>query len=184
LTRFLSLCTGLALALPLQALAGTQNCQGTPTLNEASFSFIGGGEQVFDRRTRLIWMRCIEDQEWTGTTCKAKDPQAVNPGPRMTYSQAKRFAASRSTASHAWRLPTQRELLSVREASCYNPSTSLRLFPTEPAWSSDGFYWTSTLEGNGVAVVSAIGTSDAWSATNADETAHVRLVRNAPKELK
>lgn len=168
----------------LSALAGWggQRCEGTPVRSSADFSFLAGGSQVFDHQTGLIWLRCLEGQEWNGSTCKAADPKAVNPGPSLTFAAAKRLAATRSKPpAEVWRLPTKAELLTIREPRCYNPSFSLELFPSEPAWSSDGHFWTSTREAKGVSVVDAIGASDAWSTTAANQTAHVRLVRKAPK---
>ncbi len=162
------------------ALAGGQQCQGKPARSEADFVFLAGGAQVQDNRTKLIWSRCLEGQAWNGTTCLADDPKAVNPGPNLTYDDARKYAASRSTPEEAWRLPTKTELISIREPGCYNPSLNLRLFPSEPAWSSDGKYWTSTPEAEGVALVDAIGASDAWTRTDAGSAYHVRLVRNKP----
>lgn len=172
----------LLLVTATTAFAGQQSCEGARVRDAADFVFIAEGVQVHDQRTGLIWLRCLEGQEWNGTTCVATDPEAVNPGPRMTYAQARRFAATRSRRDEAWRLPTKRELLSLREPACSNPSFSLEVFPTQPAWSSDGSFWTSTPEGKGVALVSAIGTSDSWSATDASRMHHVRLVRTATKD--
>ncbi len=164
--------------------AGEQSCKGAPSRSEDDFVVVGGGEQIQDTKTGLIWARCIEGQSWSGDTCVADDPQAVNPGPRVTFAQAQKMAASKSAKEEGWRIPTKTELLSLREPNCYNPSMSLKLFPTKPAWSSDGAFWTSSREGQGVSVVSAIGTSDAWSATDESKTNHVRLVRTLPKKRK
>lgn len=180
----LSLIFSALALLPGTVHAGEQTCSAPAARNEADFVFLAGGEQVQDMKTGLIWARCIEGQSWNGETCVADDPDAVNPGPRVTYAQALKLAASMSSAEESWRLPTKAELLTLREPNCYNPSMSLRLFPTQPAWSSDGSFWTSSREGQGVSVVSAIGTSDAWSSTDKSKTHHVRLVRTAPKQDK
>jgi hypothetical protein len=164
------------------AFAGGQQCQGKPARSESDFVFLAGGAQVQDTRYGLIWMRCLEGQTWDGATCKADDPKAVDPGPKLTYAEAKKYAAARSTPDEAWRLPTKVELITIREPGCYNPSLNLKLFPTEPAWSSDGAYWTSTPEAEGVALVDAIGASDAWQRTDPSHANHVRLVRTVPKE--
>lgn len=175
----------VALALmPVTVHAGGQTCKGPSTRNEADFVYLAGGEQVLDKKTGLIWTRCIEGQSWNGETCVADDPNAVNPGPGATYAQALQLAAAKSSAEEHWRLPTKAELLSLREPNCYNPSMSLLLFPTQPAWSSDGMFWTSSREGRGVSVVSAIGNSDSWSSTKASKLNHVRLVRAEPKQSK
>lgn len=173
-------CVGSA-CLPADA---AQQCEGPPKRNAAEFSALGDGAQVLDKSTNLIWMRCIEDQSWTGSTCVANDPDAVNPGPRLTYQQAKALAAAKSSSEERWRLPTRKELLTLREPNCYNPSQNLAVFPSKPEWSSDGAFWTSTPEAKGVALVSAIGTSDAWASTDDGNTNHVRLVRTAPSSGK
>lgn len=185
MSRFHLACIGLAvLAAPLVSSAGSQRCDGAPARQEADFAIVAGGTQVHDRKTGLIWARCLEAQTWNGSTCAADDPKAVNPGPNVSFAQAQKLAAARRKPGEDWRLPTKAELVSLREPGCYNPSVSLKLFPTEPAWSSDGHYWTATKEGKGVSVVDAIGQSDAWTTTDASKTAHVRLVRNAPKDKK
>lgn len=175
---------GVIAASAVPASFAGQQCKDKPARSESDFVFLAGGAQVQDNRTGLIWMRCLEGQTWDGTTCKADDPKAVDPGPKLTYAEAKKYAAARSTPDEAWRIPTKAELITIREPGCYNPSVNLKLFPTEPAWSSDGAYWTTTPEAEGVALVDAIGASDAWQRTDASHTNHVRLVRNVPKEKK
>jgi hypothetical protein len=177
----MSLVTMLAVA-PALVAAGEQTCKGPLTRSETDFVFLAGGAQVHDQKTGLIWARCLEAQTWNGTTCTADDPKAVNPGPRITFDQAQKLAVSRRSTEEAWRLPTKAELLSLREPNCYNPSMSLRLFPTQPAWSSDGSFWTSSHEGKGFSVVDAIGNSDGWSTAEPSKTRHVRLVRTVPKD--
>lgn len=167
----------------LPAIA-SQQCEGPLQRDATDFSAVGDGSQVYDKRTQLIWMRCVEDQRWNGSVCVANDAEAVNPGPRLSFQQANALAASKSTSEEQWRLPTRKELLSLREPNCYNPSLSLAVFPTKPAWSSDGAFWTSTREAKGVSLVSAIGTSDAWATTDEGNTNHVRLVRTPPRPSK
>ena len=159
------------------ALAGEQRCDGPQRRAASEFRIVGDGSEILDTKSNLVWRRCIEGQTWTGGTCQADDPRAVNPGPRMTYGAAQQFAASLSTPEKSWRLPKAAELIALREAGCYNPSFSLDLFPTSPDWSSDGFFWTSTPDGGGLATISAIGTSDAHETPAPDHVNHVRLVR-------
>lgn len=163
--------------LPARA---SQQCEGPPKRNASDFVALGDGSQVYDKSTHLIWMRCVEDQTWNGSTCIANDPDAVNPGPRLSYQQAKALAISKSTKEEHWRIPSRKELLSLREPNCYNPSLNLKVFPSKPEWSSDGSFWTSTPESKGMSLVSAIGTSDAWARTDEGNTHHVRLVRTPP----
>jgi len=171
----------LLVATGSAADAGEQRCEGAMRRPVSEFTPLGDGSELLDTKSGLIWWRCLEGQSWTGSSCKAEDPRAVNPGPRMTFPAAQAFAVAQSTPEVQWRLPTLAELDAIREPNCYNPSFSLELFPTEPAWSSDGFFWTTTPQGNGRAVVSAIGNSDATSRKPSDDTNHVRLVRKAAK---
>jgi hypothetical protein len=168
----------LGLCLTSQVHAGEQRCEGAARRLPSDFKEAGDGAEILDSKTKLIWRRCIEGQTWTGSTCRADDPRAVNPGPRLTYQAAQAFADSLSTAQVHWRLPTAAELETLREPGCYNPSFSLALFPTTPAWSSDGFFWSTTRRGTGQAVVSAIGTSDATDTPSPNHVNHVRLVRS------
>lgn len=163
----------------MPAFAGEQQCDGPSARPASDFMPLGDGSQLLDKRSKLVWMRCIEDQTWTGTTCQANDHEAVNPGPRLTYAQALAYAVQHSTATEKWRLPTYRELAALREPNCYNPSMNLALFPTVPAWSSDGAFWTQTKQSQGRALVDAIGKSDSWAQTDTEHTNHVRLVRDA-----
>ncbi|MCV2365188.1 DUF1566 domain-containing protein [Paucibacter sp. DJ1R-11] len=162
----------------------SQQCEGPLKRDARDFSAVGDGSQIYDKRSHLIWMRCVEDQTWNGSMCVANDPEAVNPGPRLTFQQAKALAVSKSTSEEHWRVPSRKELLTLREPNCYNPSLNLTLFPTKPAWSSDGAFWTSTPEGKGVSLVSAIGSSDAWATTDEGSTNHVRLVRTPSSSSK
>jgi hypothetical protein len=167
----------LGLCLTSQAHAGEQRCTGAARRSPAEFKPLGDGAEILDTRTKLIWRRCIEGQSWTGSTCQADDPRAVNPGPRLSYQAAQAFAAEASSETVHWRLPTAAELETLREPNCYNPSFNLELFPTAPAWSSDGFFWSTTRKDNGQAVISAIGNSDATHSPAPDHVNHARLVR-------
>lgn len=167
----------IAMILATPALAGEQRCEGPQRRADAEFQILGDGSEILDTKSNLIWRRCIEGQTWTGETCRADDPRAVNPGPRMTFAEARAFAASLSTPDKTWRLPKAAELIALREDGCYNPSFSLTLFPTAPDWSSDGHFWTTTPDGGGLATISAIGSSDAHETPAPDHVNHVRLVR-------
>lgn len=159
------------------AMAGEQRCEGAQRRSAGEFEIVGDGSEILDKKSGLVWRRCLEGQSWTGSTCQADDPRAVNPGPRMSYEAAQAFATRLSTPVKTWRLPKAAELIALREDGCYNPSFSLSLFPTSPEWSSDGFFWTTTADGGGLATISAIGTSDAHETPAPDHVNHVRLVR-------
>jgi Protein of unknown function (DUF1566) len=68
------------------------------------FEILANGEEVLDRRAKLIWKRCVEGMKWTGTTCWGA-PARLD------------FVAAQSRASQVgkeakkpWRLPHIPEL--------------------------------------------------------------------------
>ncbi|PXW94919.1 hypothetical protein C7444_1111, partial [Sphaerotilus hippei] len=63
----------------------SQQCEGPLRRDVSDFVSIDDGSQVLDRKTGLIWMRCIEDQRWSGTTCIASNAEEVKPGPGLTH---------------------------------------------------------------------------------------------------
>ena len=68
------------------------------------FEILANGEEVLDRRAKLIWRRCVEGMRWTGSTCWGVPARLE-------------FVAAQSRASQAvkdsklpWRLPHIPEL--------------------------------------------------------------------------
>lgn len=94
---------------------------------------------VTHKRTGLTWMRCSLGQSWDGEFCAGKTKvylwqQALQAAPDVN--------AAGGYAGHAdWRLPNIKELDSIVETQCFEPSINLTVFPATP---SDRF-WSSTL---------------------------------------
>lgn len=86
--------------------------------------------EALDTKTGLIWRRCLLGQYWNEET-RACDGQTsvVN------------WKLAMEAATDGWRVPNVKELGSVVEHSCANPSINLSVFPDMPIASG---FWTST----------------------------------------
>lgn len=94
---------------------------------------------VTHKRTGLVWMRCSLGQSWDGKSCAGKAKKYVW---KKALQAAPEFNAAGGYASHAdWRLPNIKELDSIAETQCLEPSINIEVFPSTP---SDRF-WSSTL---------------------------------------
>ncbi|GMU42300.1 MAG: DUF1566 domain-containing protein [Xanthomonadales bacterium] len=123
---------------------------------------------VSDLQTGLMWKRCAEGQ--SGTQCSGIANQYTE------WHQALAAARGQSFAGHQdWRLPNVKELQSLAETACTDPSINSNRFPGTPA----SHFWTST-------AVSATG-AQAWLVRfddagivgddESNDHGHVRLVR-------
>ena len=117
--------------------------------------------EVLDNTTGLIWQRCSAGL--SDTDCTTGGASAVN------------WKAAIALADEIWRLPNVKELASLLEAECTNPSINITLFPA----TSTSAYWTATPDT--AAATNAWQVDFAAGATSsAAKTAalQVRLVRN------
>ncbi|MBK9442648.1 MAG: choice-of-anchor D domain-containing protein [Comamonadaceae bacterium] len=156
----------VGLAAPLQA----QTCnasvvpESTPT---AEFTDADDGT-VTHLRTGLTWKRCAEGQAWNGTTCIG----TANP---LNWQNALFAARAASFAGHTdWRLPNVKELESIIEGKCYNPSINASIFPNTAAlgfWSASAFADDMSLAWYVLFIDGDIGNFDK------SRTYQVRLVR-------
>ncbi len=97
---------------------------------------------VRDLQTSLIWQRCSQGQ--AGSSCSGT-------GSTHTWAQALLLASNSSFAGQSdWRLPSSKELQTLPEYGCNNPSINLNVFLNTPS----NWFWSST--------TSAGGTSVAW----------------------
>lgn len=129
---------------------------------------------VSDSVTGLMWKQCPEGMTTTSRLCDSGSAA------RFTWQQALQRAAevnSNATSGYSdWRLPDLKELKSLSELACYNPSINTSLFPSTPS----RFFWSATPV--------ASSTDNAWSVDffyggdrwgQKDDARHVRLVRTA-----
>jgi hypothetical protein len=120
------------------------------SLNETNvidnFTLLSNG-LAQDQVTGLMWMRCAYGQSWdsANSTCTGTPVQ-------ITWQDALQLSTTLSDGGYSdWRLPNVKELATVVEKRCVNPSVNEVLFP---ATSPENF-WTST---------TVVGTeSSAWS---------------------
>ncbi len=100
---------------------------------------VNGSGTVTDLQTGLMWKLCEEGL--TGISC------TVGTAKIFTWQQALQQPSVTNTqggfAGHAdWRLPNVKELESLREVSCADPSINATVFPNEGSsnvWSSSPF---------------------------------------------
>ena len=117
-----------------------------------------GGTEVIDLKTNLIWQRCAIGQTWDGTTC-------LGQAKSMTWLQGLKAAQALGSG---YRMPNLRELLSIHEANCSEPSINENIFPNTAI---DQFYMSSS---RGRSVQFLYG----W--LNVRNNGYVRAVRTAP----
>jgi YVTN family beta-propeller protein len=116
-------------------------CPGGNMLTKPNSIYLAntGQQMVTDNTTGLMWKQCSEGQSGTGCTGTATT---------MTWGQALSDAATSNFAGYGdWRLPNEKELESLYETACYDPSINRNIFPAtqpHPYWSSTTYtYWTS-----------------------------------------
>ena len=133
----------------LPILAGAQTCQTNRILATTPTNrfTINNDGTVSDTKTGLTWKKCSEGQ--SGVDCRI--------GTATTYTwqgalqQAQRVNNNGGFAGYKnWRLPSIKELSSIVEEQCIEPSINLAVFPESPSY----WYWSSS--------PSADYSSDAW----------------------
>jgi hypothetical protein len=82
-----------------------------------------------DRKTGLVWRRCVEGMAWNGSACL---------GPALTFNQE--AALMRASTRSGWRLPNAKELGSLADRSRSDPALEPTAFPGAVG----GWLWSST----------------------------------------
>ncbi len=102
----------------------------TPTAPNNRYELVNNGIEVKDLQTGLIWQRCSLGQTWSGTTCT---------GTAATYNW---INALRTTVNmgNGWRVPNIKELASLVEQACYNPSINETYFSN----TASNYYWSAS----------------------------------------
>ena len=131
----LPLAIGLCLMTLLNTSASEAACNLNVTPSSPDSRFVTNADgTVLDDDTKLIWMRCSLGQSWDGSSCSGT-PSEVDWQTALSEAQEFEFAEYSD-----WRLPDIKELSSIVEQQCYNPSINETVFPGTPAEQ----YWTSS----------------------------------------
>lgn len=115
-------------------------CPSVPTAQR----FTLNGDEVTDKRTRLVWQRCSVGQSWSQElgTCtgiasvlKRKEAEAL-----AKVINASSVSNGEDTATvMGWRLPNAMELEGLADKGCQGPAIDLKAFPATPSQ----WFWTS-----------------------------------------
>lgn len=102
----------------------------TPTAPNSRYQLLNNNTEVKDLQTNLTWQRCRIGQ--TGTSCT---------GNATLYTWPEALQAAQNIGD-GWRIPNIKELISLVEHACYNPSINTAMFPN--AVSNNPSYWSSS----------------------------------------
>jgi len=116
---------------------------------------------VSDAKTGLIWKKCSEGQRWNAdmNACDGSVNHYTWQAALQQSEQVNQGNAGENLAKVDWRLPNIKELASIVELKCWQPSINISVFPaTRSAW-----VWSSS----SLAIVTARGSSISAAATAA-----------------
>ena len=132
-----------------------------------------GDGTITDRKTGLIWKQCLEGQ--SGSDCASGSAAAFTWQQALQRAQTLNSSGGFAGASD-WRLPNIKELSSLVEQQCWEPTINLTRFPHA---SSDGLWSSSAVAGSagGAWSVYFNDGSTNWSSEN-DVSNQLRLVRS------
>ena len=107
-----------------------QVCNSNVEVTTPNSRFELNAGEATDTKTGLIWKRCLSGKTWNSAT-NTCDGSTI----RVDWKEAM------EAASGNWRVPNVKELGSIVEHSCANPSLNLSVFPGMPVAPS---IWSST----------------------------------------
>lgn len=122
-----------ATGLVVGVVAAWPHAAQAQSAEEASGRFAIDGAEATDKLTGLVWRRCPEGQNWTGSTCAGSVAL-------FTWHGALDRARSAASEGIPWRLPNAKELGSLVDDSRVNPAIDTAVFPVMPG----ALFWTST----------------------------------------
>ena len=124
-------------------IVAAQSCQTDriPATTPTSRFMVNNNGTVIDTQTNLMWKRCREGL--SGTNCTSGN--ATTYTWKQALKQAKAVNDSGGFAGYIdWRVPSVKELLSIIEKQCVEPSINLTVFPNTPS----NWFWSSALSSN------------------------------------
>jgi len=137
------------------------------TSTTPSFQFTTSENEVLDNSTGLTWKKC--SLGLSGTDCS----EGVHS--RYSWQEALQVAKDyRNETGLNWRLPNIKELLSIIELSCNNPTVNLSIFPN-----TESGYWSSTNDSRSADSAWVANFTDGNTGTQLKQhSIYVRLVRS------
>lgn len=93
------------------------------TKPDTQYELLNNGSEVKDKKTGLIWQRCLVGMTWNGTACLGTATSYMS---ENVLSQAA-IVANSSTVP--WRVPNVKELSSLVDFSCSGYSVNSAIFP-------------------------------------------------------
>lgn len=116
-------------ALTLNTGYAQQICNSNVEETTPNSRFVITEGEALDTKTGLIWRRCLHGKSWNEETKRCDG-----------YYILTNWKAALEGANDGWRVPNIKELGSIVEHSCANPSLNLSVFPGAPVaprlWSS------------------------------------------------
>ncbi|PST96407.1 DUF1566 domain-containing protein [Photobacterium iliopiscarium] len=134
-------------------IAAEQQCViDAPKSAPSSRYIVNNNGTAKDIKTGLTWMRCTVGKHWD-TELQTCSGDAFLAGWQVTLVNVKNINNSNSThylhnfaGIKHWRLPNIKELQSIQETSCYQPSVNASVFPSiaNELGANEGTVWSST----------------------------------------
>lgn len=143
----------------------------TTVNSQVRYSFINGGTEVMDQKTKLIWRRCSEGAVWDGSQC-------IENGLPSSFTVESALAQAKDQTG--WRLPNIKELNSIVDFGA-SPAIDQSIFSVSAGFGQK--YITSTPFVAQVAMSFYIdfdGSNKFYFFNSAGVQYRARLVRNAP----
>ncbi|NVK25649.1 MAG: DUF1566 domain-containing protein [Gammaproteobacteria bacterium] len=161
----------ISLIFHANTVLSTQSCNNDISNSTPNEHFKSNGDgTVIDNKTGLMWMVCSLGQTWTGEGCS---------GTAATLNWQDALAQANDATYSGfddWYLPNIKELSSIVEDSCYDPSVNVELFAGIESYG----YWSSTPNVKSKSNAFYIEFKDGYLFPQSkDFPFHVRLVRVA-----
>lgn len=125
-----TICSGTEAAIPAS----------TPT-NQFDFDFVAG-EVVTDKKTGLMWARCPLGYYWEEGTCTFDNDKTKSWMEALDFVVQNKTAETPYLTYSDWRLPNIKELASIIERRCLEPSVNQYVFGYSGFINSA--YWSNT----------------------------------------
>lgn len=156
----------LATALMVATPSYAQNCNPNMirSIADSRYELLNNGTEIQDTKTGLIWQRCSLGQTWDGISCT---------GTAAIYS----WESALQSANGGWRVPNIKELDSIVEEACGNPSISAGFFPVTQI---SKYYWSSStfVDNSFYAWVVYFSDGRNFAEFKIGDSGYVRLVRS------